>query len=85
MCANWRKAAAPEQRGPKEGVRSCILGAAWRTDRAGRAELGGFASANRSFTVDTRKVQAALNQSRLASLEADQSELRRLRGATRLA
>jgi hypothetical protein len=39
----------------------------------------GFASANRSFTVDTRKVQAALNQSRLASLEADQSELRRLR------
>ena len=39
----------------------------------------GFASANRTFTVDTRKVQAALNQSRLASLEADQSELRRLR------
>ena len=39
----------------------------------------GFASANRSFTVDTRKVQAALNQSRLASLEADQSELRRVR------
>src|SRR6476469_10333038 len=38
-----------------------------------------FASANRSFTVDTRKVQAALNQSRLASLEADQSELRRVR------
>jgi hypothetical protein len=29
--------------------------------------------------VDSRKVQAALNQSRLASLEADQSELRRLR------
>src|SRR6478672_9201405 len=29
----------------------------------------GFASANRTFTVDTRKVQAALNQSRLASLE----------------
>jgi hypothetical protein len=39
----------------------------------------GFASANRTFTVDTRKVQAALNQSRLASLDADQSELRRLR------
>jgi hypothetical protein len=39
----------------------------------------GFASANRTFTVDTRTVQAALNQSRLASLEADQSELRRLR------
>src|SRR5215510_9039478 len=39
----------------------------------------GFASANRTFTVDTRRVQAALNQSRLASLEADQSELRRLR------
>jgi hypothetical protein len=39
----------------------------------------GFASANRTFMVDTRKVQAALNQSRLASLEADQSELRRLR------
>jgi hypothetical protein len=39
----------------------------------------GFASANRTLTVDTRKVQAALNQSRLASLEADQSELRRLR------
>jgi len=39
----------------------------------------GFASANRTFTVDSRKVQAALNQSRLASLEADQSELRRLR------
>jgi hypothetical protein len=39
----------------------------------------GFASANRSFTVDTRKVQAALNQSRLTSLEADQSELRRVR------
>src|SRR5262245_3181072 len=39
----------------------------------------GFASANRTFTADSRKVQAALNQSRLASLEADQSELRRLR------
>jgi hypothetical protein len=37
------------------------------------------ASANRTFTVDARKVQAALNQSRLSSLEADQSELRRLR------
>ena len=39
----------------------------------------GFASANRTFVVDTRIVQAALNQSRLRSLEADQSELRRLR------
>jgi hypothetical protein len=39
----------------------------------------GYASANRTFTVDSRKVQAALNQSRLASLEVDQSELRRLR------
>jgi hypothetical protein len=39
----------------------------------------GFASANRTFAVDARKVQAALNQSRLTSLEADQSELRRLR------
>src|SRR5262245_20990633 len=39
----------------------------------------GFASANRTFTVDSRTVQAALNQSRLKSLEADQSELRRLR------
>ena len=39
----------------------------------------GFASANRTFAVDTRTVQAALNQSRLKSLEADQSELRRLR------
>jgi hypothetical protein len=39
----------------------------------------GFASANRTFTVDARKVQAALNQSRLMSLEADQSELRRVR------
>jgi len=39
----------------------------------------GYASANRTFTADSRKVQAALNQSRLASLEADQSELRRLR------
>ena len=39
----------------------------------------GYASANRTFTVDSRKVQAALNQSRLVSLEADQSELRRLR------
>src|SRR5262245_50134658 len=39
----------------------------------------GFASANRTFTLDSRTVQAALNQSRLASLEADQSELRRLR------
>ena len=39
----------------------------------------GFASANRTFAVDTRTVQAALNQSRLMSLEADQSELRRLR------
>jgi hypothetical protein len=28
----------------------------------------GFASANRTFAVDARKVQAALNQSRLASL-----------------
>jgi hypothetical protein len=39
----------------------------------------GFASANRTFAVDTRTVQAALNQSRLVSLEADQFELRRLR------
>jgi hypothetical protein len=39
----------------------------------------GFAAANRTFTVDARKLQAALNQSRLASLETDQSELRRLR------
>jgi hypothetical protein len=39
----------------------------------------GFASANRTFAVDTRTVQSALNQSRLRSLEADQSELRRLR------
>jgi hypothetical protein len=39
----------------------------------------GFASANRTFAMDTRMVQAALNQSRLKSLEADQSELRRLR------
>ena len=39
----------------------------------------GFASANRTFAIDTRTVQAALNQSRLASLEADQTELRRLR------
>jgi hypothetical protein len=39
----------------------------------------GFASANRTFTVDSRTVQAALNQSRLASLEADQSGLRRVR------
>ena len=39
----------------------------------------GFASANRTFAMDTRTVQAALNQSRLKSLEADQYELRRLR------
>ena len=39
----------------------------------------GFASANRTFAIDTRTVQAALNQSRLISLETDQSELRRLR------
>jgi len=39
----------------------------------------GFASANRTFAVDARTVQAALNQSRLRSLEADQAELRRLR------
>ena len=39
----------------------------------------GFASANRTFAVDTRTVQAALNESRLVSLETDQSELRRLR------
>jgi hypothetical protein len=39
----------------------------------------GFASANRTFTLDSRTVQAAVNQSRLASLEADQTELRRLR------
>jgi hypothetical protein len=39
----------------------------------------GFASANRTYAIDTRTVQAALNQSRLASLEADQTELRRLR------
>jgi hypothetical protein len=39
----------------------------------------GFSSANRTFAIDTRTVQAALNQSRLASLEADQTELRRLR------
>ena len=79
MCANWRNAAAPEQRGPKEGCGRAF----WvpRGARIARAERSwaGFASANRSFTVDTRKVQAALNQSRLASLEADQSELRRLR------
>src|SRR5262245_54634038 len=53
---------------------------AWGTFTACSAVSAiGFASANRTFTVDTRKVQAALNQSRLASLEADQSELRRLR------
>jgi hypothetical protein len=39
----------------------------------------GFAAANRTFTVDARKLQAALNQSRLASLQTDQSELSRLR------
>jgi hypothetical protein len=39
----------------------------------------GFASANRTFAMDARTVQAALNQSRLKSLEADQYELRRLR------
>jgi len=39
----------------------------------------GFASANRTFAMDTRTVQSALNQSRLKSLEADQYELRRLR------
>ena len=39
----------------------------------------GFASANRTFVVNFRTVQAALNQSRLASLDADQHELRRLR------
>ena len=39
----------------------------------------GFASANRTFVLDSRTVQAALNQSRLTSLEADQHELRRLR------
>jgi hypothetical protein len=39
----------------------------------------GFASAQRTFVVDTRTVQAALNQSRLASLDADQHELRRVR------
>ena len=39
----------------------------------------GFASTNRTFAIDTRTVQAALNQSRLVSLETDQSELRRLR------
>ena len=39
----------------------------------------GFASANRTFAIDARTVQAALNQSRLVSLETDQSELRRLR------
>jgi hypothetical protein len=33
----------------------------------------GFASANRTFAMDTRTVQAALNQSRLKSLEADQN------------
>ena len=42
----------------------------------------GFASANRTFTVDAQTVQAALNQSRLASLEADQSELRRIRAVS---
>jgi hypothetical protein len=39
----------------------------------------GFSSANRTFAIDSRTVQAALNQSRLLSLETDQSELRRLR------
>ena len=39
----------------------------------------GYASVNRTFVVDSRTVQAALNQSRLTSLEADQHELRRLR------
>ena len=42
----------------------------------------GFASANRTFTVGAQTVQAALNQSRLASLEADQSELRRIRAVS---
>jgi hypothetical protein len=53
---------------------------AWAIFTAGSAiSAVGFASANRTFTVDSRKVQAALNRNRLASLEADQSELRRLR------
>src|SRR5262245_35832529 len=39
----------------------------------------GFAAANRTFTVDARKLQAALNQSLLASLQTDQLELKRLR------
>jgi hypothetical protein len=52
----------------------------WITFTLGSAVSAiGFASANRTFTVDARTVQAALNQSRLASLEADQSGLRRLR------
>ena len=57
-----------------------IASLAWAIFTAGSAISAiGFASANRTFTVDSRKVQAALNRNRLASLEADQSELRRLR------
>jgi len=52
----------------------------WGTFTTGSAISAiGFASANRTFTVDSRKLQAAVNESRLVSLQADQSELRRLR------
>jgi len=57
-----------------------IASLAWAIFTTGSAiSAVGFASANRTITVDSRKVQAALNRNRLASLEADQSELRRLR------
>jgi hypothetical protein len=55
--------------------RSASVGGAFTLARRCRHS---FWLANRIFTVATRAVQAALKQSRLASLEAGQSELRRL-------
>jgi hypothetical protein len=83
-CADLLKAACPivianSVRNHRFGA-SLVGGILWVTLTAcSFTSAIGFASANRTFMVDTRTVQVALNASRLASLDADHRELRRIR------
>src|SRR5262249_17967580 len=83
-CADILKAAAPiAAKGSfanRNWVAALVAVLVWGTFTVCSAvSTIGFAAANRTFTVDSRKLQAALNESRLASLQTDQLELRRLR------
>jgi len=65
MCANWRKAAAPEQRGPKEGCggafwvpRSARILEGARVERTGLSEDAAFVTArgvNEELANSTKK------------------------------